>query len=465
MSARDVSSRAVPTSCSPAAPSSVTALLDSSTAMRRSWIDSLIFSECEYTELIDWVSRCTSATWASVSDRTDSRAASSSPIPAPSPAVAPANASSAPWIARETPASASKTSENSPDAAIPSRPPFAARRAASRSEAAELRTCALTSSASARPSASTISETASGESEQRVQRGRAARARAEPTSAFRITGASTSDATSRRSVHASGSGRATWRASRAERARRAPRHGRHHARGEQRIRGGREQAERGEREQAIGDRCGLPGDRRLDGDADRCAHHPDRERARREAPARCDARRRGRRVASRSAAPRSASARLAHAHAIAVPAPKQTSPWTASRSSEKAVESPAGSSARNTAPNATSIPERGERAHRAQPGPDLFRSRRSQVAPRNPLPSSSSIGARADSLENGRSGGSRVRGIGAVRSGRCGDPPRAQSGATAASASCIAAGMSPSTRICWFMNADCGSSAPLRRSR
>ena len=83
VSAREVSSRAVPTSCSPAAPSSVTELLDSSTAMRRSWIDSLIRSECEYTELIDCVRRWTSATCASVSATTVSRVAPSSEMPAP----------------------------------------------------------------------------------------------------------------------------------------------------------------------------------------------------------------------------------------------------------------------------------------------------------------------------------------------------------------------------------------------
>ena len=214
---------------------------------------------------------------------------------------------------------------------------------------------------------------------------------------------------------------------------------RHHARDEQRIRGGREQAERGERDQAIDDGCSLPGDLRLDGDADR-RHTPSRPRTspQRSAP-RCDARSRGRRVASRSAAPRSASARLAHAHAIAVPAPKQTSPCTASRSIEKAVESSAGSSARNTAANATSVPSvvAALTAH----SPDrICSARAARKLPPETCPRR--FYRQPAQLTGERRRGSRSgRRIGANR-------PRCQSGATAASASCIAACMSPSTRIC-----------------
>jgi hypothetical protein len=66
-------------------------------------------------------------------------------------------------------------------------------------------------------------------------------------------------------------------------------------------------------------------------------------------------RRRG--IAHRGA-PRSASARRALAHAIAVPTPKQTIPCSASRSSENVATSPAGSSARSDRREREQRPER-----------------------------------------------------------------------------------------------------------
>ena len=472
VSARDVSSRAVPTSCSPAAPSSVTALLDSSTAMRRSWIDSLIFSECEYTELIDWVSRCTSATWASVSDRTDSRAASSSPIPAPSPAVARRERVERVLDrARDVRERLEHLGEFARCRRLPSRAPFAARArgvAERGGGAAHLRAHELREREAEREHDQRDRER---RAQWRVQRRSPARACAWPTSAFRIDGREHErrheqaqrprERQRARDVRALRERHARARAPRPRAPSRAPR-----AACSRRPRAGRAPRTRaGDRRRAAA--------RRLDGStampttrtAIQTANEPAAKR-----PARAMRARRGRRWRRdrRRRAPRARGSRT----------PRRSR--CRARSRRSALERDAAAARRPSRvrpARARATPPRTRAASRAW-WPRSPRTAETGSVPRAPLASCrpqrnigvpTSTGERspgAPLTENWRWGicprhGS-ARACSATPRSR---PIRRQSGATAASASCIAAACRPRPGSAAFMNADCGSSAPLRRSR
>ena len=382
-------------------------------------------------------------------------------MPAPSSAVArPRTRRARRWIACESAASASNTSENSPDAAIRSPLPFAAPRAASRSDAAPLAHLRAHELREREPER---------EHEQRDRERRArARRRARAARAPRLIDERAED---HRHEHERRDEQAQ-RPRERQRARdlRAVReryargervgHRRHHARGEQRVRGGREQAERGERDQAIGDvrrparrAAARPGSR-----ATRTASRP--------------------RTSPRAKRPAHAVRAIERLARVAIRGAEVGERAARARPRDRGAEREADESVQRE-------PQQRERRRRARPA----RARATPRANTSNVPSvvdalTRTAGTGSVPLVTARKSAASLRIISAFpcidwRTAGIGGS-RAVSGRAGAERARLRDGSVGRDRrerelhrrlhvaldpICWFMNADWGSSAPLRRSR